>query len=45
VRVDTSDDALLDGRRRVSAEEKYELPAHAMALLTQPCEEAHAMPS
>ena len=39
VRVDTSDDALLDGRRRVPAEEKYELPAHAMAVLTQALDE------
>jgi glycogen operon protein len=36
VRVDTSDDASLAGTRTITAEEKYELAAHAMAVLTQP---------
>jgi glycogen operon protein len=46
VRMDTSDDALLEGKRKVAAEEKYELPAHAMAVLTQgPGGEANAKPS
>jgi glycogen operon protein len=36
VRVDTSDDASLAGARTITAEEKYELAAHAMAVLTQP---------
>ncbi|MEJ6023054.1 glycogen debranching protein GlgX [Ramlibacter sp. PS4R-6] len=36
VRVDTSDDASLAGTRRVDAEDKFELAAHAMAVLTQP---------
>ncbi|HTH78618.1 MAG TPA: hypothetical protein VL593_06535, partial [Ramlibacter sp.] len=46
VRVDTSDDASLAGTRRIPHEEKYELAAHAMAVLTQRAEDASdAMPS
>jgi isoamylase len=46
VRVDTSDDALLGGTRRIADDEKYELAAHAMALLTQSVEGANdAMPA
>jgi glycogen operon protein len=40
VRVDTSNDASLAGTQRVAADEKYELAAHAMAVLTQPVEGA-----
>ena len=36
VRVDTSDDASLAGTRRVAAADKFGLPAHSMAILTQP---------
>jgi len=36
VRLDTTDDASLTSRRDIPAEEKYELPAHTMAILTQP---------
>ncbi len=35
VRLDTSDDASLSGDRLVDAEDKFELAAHAMAVLTQ----------
>jgi glycogen operon protein len=46
VRVDTSDDALLAGARRIAADDKYELPAHGMAVLTQSLEGGdHAMPA
>jgi hypothetical protein len=36
VRVDTSDDASLTEQRVVDGAEKFELPAHGMAILTQP---------
>jgi isoamylase len=46
VRFDTSDDASLTGERRVDAAQKYELPAHGMAMLTQPVKgPADALPA
>jgi glycogen operon protein len=46
VRVDTSDDASLAGTRRIAHEDKFELAAHAMAVLTQRAEGlGDAMPS
>jgi isoamylase len=35
VRIDTADDTALDAARTIAAEEKFELPAHAMAVLTR----------
>ena len=46
VRVDTSDDGALGSDRRVSSAAKFELPAHAMAVLSRPAKgNADAMPA